>query len=55
MVAFSTLQLEARRECVAEASAVGAKLTGEHRRLGLSVPSSAKDNADEKEMTSGLV
>lgn len=55
MVAFSMLQLEARRECVAEASEVWAKLTGEQRRLGLPVLSSEKDNADENVKTSGLV
>jgi len=49
------LQLEARRVCAAGASLVGAKLTGEQRRLGLQDVSSEKDSADEKEMTSGFV
>jgi hypothetical protein len=55
MAAFSRLQLEARRECVAGVSWVGAKLTGEQRRLGLAEVSSAKDNDEEKEMISGFV
>lgn len=55
MATLSMLQLEARRECVEASSVVGAKLTGEQRRLGPAEPSSEKSNADEKETTSGLV
>lgn len=55
MAALSMLQLEARRKCAEGASVAGAKLIGEQRRVGLSELSSEKGNAEEKEVTSGLV
>lgn len=55
---MSKLQLEARRDCEsAEASGEGAKLTGEHKRLGVPLLSfeNGRVEAVEKEKTSGLV